>query len=93
MPLTLMARNPDLFRLLTAGREAPQIREIEVLTPGFVPTELKDLKISGDVLILSIRRGTEILVPHGGTRVEPGDLLMVLGEPGAVETLANRLEY
>jgi Kef-type K+ transport system membrane component KefB/Trk K+ transport system NAD-binding subunit len=92
LPLTTMARNPDLFRLLSAGREAPEFREIEVLTPGFVPTELKDLKISGDVLILSVHRGTEILVPRGGTRIEPGDLLMVLGESAAVEALSERLE-
>ena len=40
-----------------------------------------DAKIPDDVLIVMVRRGKEIIIPNGGTRLKAGDVLFLTGDP------------
>jgi len=90
--LALMARNPDLFNLLISTREDHQITEIIVLSDQAAGRALRELGLSADILILSIKRGENYLVPRGETKIEVGDWITVYGETEQVDDLKSRLE-
>ena len=90
--VALMARHPDLFSLMTSGRAGHQVGEILVLNQAIGGKSLKELKFGSDILVLSIRRGHETLIPHGETRLLEGDWVTVYGDAGPVEELRARLE-
>ncbi len=52
---------------------------------------LKNLRLPKGALLVMVRRGGEMIVPHGGTRIEPGDRVMVMGEREAVDATAKLL--
>jgi Trk K+ transport system NAD-binding subunit len=52
---------------------------------------LKELPIPGGATVVSIRRGLEVLVPHGNTRLKHGDVLTVFAQPGVGAQLRERL--
>ncbi len=52
---------------------------------------LKSLRLPQGALLVMVRRGVEMIVPHGGTRIEPGDRVMVMGERAAVDSTAKLL--
>jgi len=45
---------------------------------------LIELALPAGALIVLIRRGDDVLVPRGSTRIEPGDTLLALAEPDAL---------
>jgi cell volume regulation protein A len=62
---------------------------IEVPVPSqsaAIGRTLVDLALPAGALVVLIRRGNdEAIVPHGGTRIEPADILLVLAEPQALD--------
>ena len=87
-----MACNPELFGILSSAREDYQIREITFTSPRAVGSRIQDLSLKGDILILSIRRGRELLIPHGNTRLKTGDRLTALGSLDSIADLISILE-
>jgi len=59
-------------------------------TAELVGKTLRDLHLHDDILVALVRRRGEILIPRGGTVLEPGDRLTILGDPGAIRGLASR---
>jgi len=89
--LALMARHPDLFGVMTSGRTHHQVREIPVLSRELSGRSLKELALGGDVLVLSVRRGAESVIPHGDTKLVTGDWVTVYGDEVPIEALQARL--
>ena len=56
----------------------------------WIGRQLLEIRLPGDVLVALIRRGGHTIVPHGRTVLEEDDLLTVIGEPGAIRTLARQ---
>ncbi len=77
--LALMARNPDVFSLLTSTTDEKDVREIFLQNPNLAGKRLRDLKLPGDLWILAIRRSGELMIPHASDRLELGDRLTILG--------------
>jgi Kef-type K+ transport system membrane component KefB/Trk K+ transport system NAD-binding subunit len=90
--LALMASNPDLFTLLSSTREDQQARLLILGNPDLVGLRLQELRLGADLLVLSIRRGSDRLIPHGKTRLEIGDEITILGHRDALQDLARELE-
>lgn len=53
--------------------------------------QIIQLKLPPGVLVALIRRSDEYLVPNGGTELQPGDVVLVLGERQAVEAVRKLL--
>ena len=51
---------------------------------------LLDLKLPSGVLVVLIHRGDDVIVPRGGTVIEPKDVLLVLAEPDQIRELRER---
>lgn len=49
---------------------------------------LKSLKLPRGVVLVMVKRGDEMIVPHGGTRLIAGDKIMAMGRKGSVQELA-----
>jgi Kef-type K+ transport system membrane component KefB/Trk K+ transport system NAD-binding subunit len=90
--LAMLARNPDLFELMTSTEDDQDVREIELRNQAGAGVPLQSLGIRGDLLILSIGRDGEIIIPHGSTRLEIGDRLTILGEKDALAETCAWLE-
>ena len=77
--LSLLARNPDIYELLTRTDDNKEVSEVWVHNPDYSDRSLRELELPGDVLILSIRRDGEFIVPRGNTQLEFGDHLTLVG--------------
>jgi potassium/hydrogen antiporter len=63
---------------------------VEVPVPSrsaVIGRRLVDLGLPAGALIVLIRRGDDVLVPHGSTLIEPSDTLLVLAEPDALHAI------
>lgn len=93
-PLMLagLARNPDMFTLLTSTTDERDIREVWLRNPVFVGRKVSSIVFPGDSLVLTIHRGDEIRVPHGSTRLQLGDRLTILGDLDSLNAVQRLLE-
>ena len=85
--LSMLVRNPDMFNLLTSATDQQTIREYQLCNPGLDGKRVRHLQLTGDLLIVSISREGELLIPHGNMRVHLGDHMTVLGNIEALENV------
>ncbi|MBN1665453.1 MAG: monovalent cation:proton antiporter family protein [Anaerolineales bacterium] len=90
--LAMLARNPDLFTLLTSTTDQQDIREVQLKNPFLSGRRVRHLQLKGDLLIVSISREGEMLIPHGNMRLEFGDRLTLLGSLDALQDARMMLE-
>ncbi len=76
--LTMLARNPATYALLTRTDDNKEIFEVRVENPQCVSITLRELCLPGDTLVLAIRRNGDLMVPHGNTQVDYGDYLTLI---------------
>ncbi len=89
--LAMMVRNPGVFSILTSTTDDRDIREITLHNQQLIGRSLHKLALPGDVLVLSIRRENDFIIPHGNVQVEYRDRLTVLGCPDELEQVAAAL--
>jgi Trk K+ transport system NAD-binding subunit len=90
--IAMMARNPDTYALLTSTTDQRDIAEVRLRNPFLLGKRLRDLQLPGDYLVLSIRRGSELLIPHGNTMLEFNDRLSLLGDLARLDEARSMLE-
>jgi len=90
--LALMARNSAMFSLITSTEDQRDLREFILYNTSLNGKRLMDLKIPASTLVLAIRRGDELIVPHGTTKLTTGDHLTVLGDIDALTRIESWLE-
>ncbi len=77
--LAMLARNPDFTQLLAEGSDEQDVCECVIENRALVGKRVRELPLPPTVLVLSIRRGEDFIIPHGDTRLEYGDRLTLLG--------------
>ena len=90
--LALMARSPDIFQLLTRTDDEQDVREVYLRNPLGDGQPLHSLGLPGNLLILSIGRNGDLLIPHGNTRLELGDRLTLLGDIDDLQSAVGWLD-
>jgi Kef-type K+ transport system membrane component KefB/Trk K+ transport system NAD-binding subunit len=83
--LSILVRNPDMYELLTRTTDDKEVREIIVRNPNYFGRALSTVDLPGDLLIMALRRGDQLLVPQGMTVLEAGDHLTIVGALECVE--------
>ena len=93
MILSNLVRRPGIFSLLSgnSSRDDADVAEVVVSNDDIAGKSLKDLAFPGDSLVLLIRRGGTRLIPHGGSTLEPGDVVTIVGTNGATGKAAAML--
>lgn len=77
--LAALARSPDIIRLMTTTSDEQDLREITLMNPKLDGRRVRTLGLPGSLLVLSISRNGEMLIPHGNTRLRTYDRLTILG--------------
>jgi Kef-type K+ transport system membrane component KefB len=72
---------PAAFDMLANHTDGVDVREGVFNNPGLDGLPLQRIQLPGDVLVLGLRRGDDVLVPHGDTVLRQDDVLMLVGHP------------
>lgn len=85
-------RSPHATSLLLGMEKGQDTRDIQVLNRDMKGLSLRDLRLPNDVLILSIKRGGQMIISHGYTRLRMGDIVTFVGSNKSLEELTLRFE-
>lgn len=85
-------RVPSSVSLLLGMEERHDITELEIRNPNLDGRAVRDLRLPGDTLILSVRRRGHLMITHGYTHLELGDWVTVVGSLESLEELRLRFE-
>jgi len=85
--LAAVVRSPSVARVLLGETVGRDIVEVTVCNPALDGVRLRELALPPGVLVLSVRRDDQLLVPHGHTCLQLGDDLVLFGEPEDLEAV------
>lgn len=85
-------RSPQATSLLLGMEKGQDSRDIEILNPDIHGLHLRDLRLPGDVIILSIIRGGQTIISHGYTRLRIKDTVTVVGSIKSLDTVQLKFE-
>lgn len=76
---------PSIFDLLLdQNPDNIDVSEVALNNSQLSGTALRQIRLPGDVLILSLQRDESVIVPHGDTVLQMGDRIGLIGSPGAL---------
>ena len=82
MALEGALRYPTIFDLLIdQDQEAIDVTEVSLKNARLAGTPLRQIRLPGDALILSMQRDGGVIVPHGDTVLRLGDRIGMIGSP------------
>lgn len=87
-----LVRSPEGASLLLGLHQDQDVVDLELQNPMLHGIAVRDLRLPGDTVILSVRRGNEWLVSHRYTRLRMGDKVTVVGSERSLERLRLKLE-
>jgi Kef-type K+ transport system membrane component KefB/Trk K+ transport system NAD-binding subunit len=92
MALEGALRYPGLFDVLVS-QEADEldVTEVRLANTAIAGLQLRQVRLPGDALILSLQRAGGVVVPHGETGLELDDVLGLIGSPAALEAARDLL--
>ena len=76
---------PSPFDMLANHNDGVEVREGVLNNPRLDGWSLRRIHLPGDVLVLGLRRGEDVMVPHGETILRQGDVLMLVGHPDQLQ--------
>ncbi len=94
--ITLLAdfvRSPQATQILLGMQQSRETADIEVLARDIHGYALRDIQFPLGILILSITRNGEIILPHGYTRIRLNDIVTVVGSGEQIEIVRTKLQY
>jgi len=80
-------KSPHSATLLLGELKGQSSLDIEIRDSSIVGKYLRELQLPTDVLILSLQRKGEIIITHGFTKIELGDIMTVIGTEESLEML------
>jgi Trk K+ transport system NAD-binding subunit/Kef-type K+ transport system membrane component KefB len=83
-----LVRSPNATSILLGTEKNQETLDIEITDKSIHGTQLKFLRLPGDVLVLSIKRNGVSVVTHGHTRLKLGDIVTVIGSHQSLEDMA-----
>ena len=92
MALEGAIRYPTAFDVLVHESDDIDVSEVIVTNPRITGSRLGEIRLPGDVLILSLQRENTVMIPHGNTVLQLKDRLGLIGSPGDVEDAAALLK-
>ena len=87
-----MSKGKELYRERTRIRSQPGADFFDMAIEEGSPLanrDVADIEWPADVVLVSVQRGTSVLVPHGDTTIRTGDRLTIFGTPEACDDLQH----
>ncbi len=85
-------RSPQATSLLLGMESGQDSRDIEILNPDIHGLTLRDLRLPGDVIILSIIRAGQSIITHGYTRLRLKDIVTVVGSIKSLDAVQFKFD-
>ena len=73
-----------------SGGTAPRSARSGARSDALIGRSLRDVDMPEGCLVALVRRGRESIVPRGGTMLQAGDRLTIIGEPAGIKQLSDR---
>ncbi len=70
---------PTAFSLMVNKEDGVEVRDIRLFNHDLAGHPLRQIRLPGNALVIGVERGGEIIVPHGNTRLNQGDNLLLIG--------------
>lgn len=87
-----MVMRPDSMDLLAESFDSYRIEEVVISEPTVHRKQVKELALPLSGSLVFLRRGGEMLIPHGSTHLIEGDVLTVIGDGMALTDFRKILE-
>lgn len=90
-----MSTGRELYRERNRIRTQPGAEFFEVVVPNksvVANSRVADVDWPPDSVLVSIRRGSSVMVPHGQTTIRTGDTITAFGSPTAYEHLTTLVD-
>lgn len=87
-----MVRSPHATSLILGQEDHQDTIEVEVRNMDILGMKLWDIRLPYEVIVQSIFRNGQLVIPHGNVQIKNGDLLTLVGPEEALEQAALRLE-
>lgn len=85
-------RSPQAASLLLGMEKGQDTLDIEITNSNMHGITLRDLRLPGDVIILSIVRGGNTIISHGYTRLRIKDVITIVGSRKSLEQVQMKFE-
>jgi Trk K+ transport system NAD-binding subunit len=80
-----MVRSPHATSLILGREDHQDTIELEVRNPNAIGLFLRELRLPYEVIVQSIYRNGNSIVPHGNFQIREGDLLTLVGTEDGLE--------
>jgi CPA2 family monovalent cation:H+ antiporter-2 len=91
MALEGALRYPTVFDVLVHESPEVEVGEVILANASLVNLRVREVRLPGNALIVSLERDATIMVPHGDTKLKMGDRIDLIGSPDAVQRSADLL--
>jgi Trk K+ transport system NAD-binding subunit len=86
----LMVR-PTTYHALVETFENFTVEEISITNPGIDGRQVHEIDFHKDAILILIKRGNNLFIPHGDTYLKTGDLLNILATDSALADTRAKL--
>lgn len=77
-------RTPDTTRLVLHADDERDVEDVTIGRGNVAGRQLRELRLPDEVLVMGVGRRGHVLVPDGFTTLRRGDVVTLIGEPGAL---------
>ncbi|MCF6342612.1 MAG: cation:proton antiporter [Bacteroidales bacterium] len=85
-------RSPNAATLLLGMDKGQDTIDVEVRNRDIHGMRLRELRLPSDVIVLSVKRGGNIIVSHGYTRLRLGDMITFVGAVKSLEDIMFKFD-
>ena len=84
---------PSAFTMMSDRGDNVELLDIPLSNLLLANRPLRSVRLPGNALVIGLRRDGEVLVPHGDTKLELGDILTLVGSTAALRDARPWLTY
>jgi Trk K+ transport system NAD-binding subunit len=77
---------PTTYHALIETFENFNIEEILIINPLIDGKKVLEISLHKDAILIMVKRGTSMFIPHEETYLKTGDILNILGTDSALES-------
>ena len=86
-------RSPQATSILLGMDKVHDTEDIEVLAKDIHGTAMRDIGFPLGILVISISRNNQIMLPHGYTRLRIGDIITLIGTKDQLDKVRTKIQY
>ena len=85
-------RSPNAATLLLGMDKGQDTIDVEIKNKDLHGLRLRELRLPSDIIVLSVKRGGQIIISHGYTRLRLGDIITFVGAEKSLEDIMFKFD-